>query len=69
MIVVGVVLVGLGLLWTLQGSGAVHLRPILCVSNCTPITGFTPSWLVTGIVSLAGGVALILAGLRRAHRA
>ena len=67
MLIVGCVLAGLGALWTLQGAGAVHLRPILCVSNCTPVTGFTTSWLVTGLVSLAGGGTLIVLGLRRAH--
>ena len=65
--VVGAVLLGLGVLWTLQGSGAVHLRPILCVSNCKPI-GRSPGWLAVGIISMLLGLGLIIVGGRRQQR-
>ena len=64
LILIGFVLVGLGILWALQGAGAVHLRPILCVSNCKPI-GRSPGWLTAGIVSILLGVGLIIMSARR----
>ncbi|HVM56624.1 MAG TPA: hypothetical protein VMT74_04100 [Gaiellaceae bacterium] len=70
---IGVVLAGaiaaaLGLLWSLQGAGAVRLRPILCVSNCTPVTGTSPPWLAVGVIALLAGIALVGAGLRHSGR-
>ncbi len=35
----GTILALLGLLWFLQGSDLVHIKPILCFANCQPITG------------------------------
>ena len=67
MFVAGVVLACLGLLWTLQGAGLVHIRPILCVSDCTPITRFTAAWLVTGLVSVLVGLGLMGWSLRHRH--
>ena len=43
-ILFGVALTLLGLLWLLQGADLVHIRPILCVANCTPLEGPT-TWV------------------------
>ena len=66
--VAGVGAAALGLLWFLQGAGLVHLRPILCVSNCKPVAGTSLSWLVVGVIALMVGLALVAAGLRHVKR-
>jgi hypothetical protein len=66
--VVGAILVGLGLLWTLQGGDVVHVRPVLCVSNCKPITGGSTGWLVIGLLAILAGIALIVANARHFAR-
>ena len=33
-IVIGITLVALGLLWSLQGADLIQVKPILCVANC-----------------------------------
>ena len=35
----GLVAVCLGGLWLLQGTGVVHLRPLLCFADCEPVQG------------------------------
>jgi hypothetical protein len=60
----GVVAGGLGLLWSLQGGGAVHVRPILCVSNCKPVQEASTPWLAVGVIALLIGLALVAAGFR-----
>lgn len=57
--VVGVLSILLGGLWLLQGLGIVHIRPILCFANCTPIEGPSPMWAIIGIVVLIGGVVAV----------
>jgi hypothetical protein len=64
LLVVGVVLALLGLLWFLQGAGVLHVRPILCVSNCKPVTK-SAGWLVAGVVVSGAGIALAGAGAKR----
>jgi hypothetical protein len=66
-VIVGVVLMLLGLLWLLQGADTVHVRPILCVANCKPVTGGSVGWLTAGIVALLVGL-LLVAGARYLHR-
>ena len=44
-ILFGVALTLLGLLWLLQGADLVHIRPILCVTNCTPLEGGSVGWM------------------------
>lgn len=66
----GLIAVSLGVLWSLQGAGAVHVRPIFCVANCTPITGGSAGWLALGLAFLLLGIAVIGASVRgRIHRA
>jgi uncharacterized membrane protein SirB2 len=68
LVVVGVVLVLLGGLWLLQGANVVHVRPILCVTNCKPITGGSAGWLVAGIVGVLLGLGTVAFGLRHRQR-
>lgn len=65
LVLVGILVAGLGALWLLQGSGVVHLDPILCVANCAPVTGYHPEWQVTGAIALALGAGAIVVGARR----
>ena len=66
---VGLIAASLGVLWSLQGAGAVHVRPILCVSNCKPITGGSALWLGLGVIFMLLGIAIIGASVRwRNHK-
>lgn len=58
----------LGGLWLLQGLGLVHLKPILCVANCTPIEGASPVWAIVGLVVAATGAFVIVHSFRRPPR-
>lgn len=64
----GAVVALLGVLWLAQGLGVVHLRPILCVADCEPISGRSVQWTVLGTVALIVGIAVVRAGLRRSDR-
>ena len=66
--VAGVVLMLLGLLWLLQGADLVHVRPILCVANCRPVTGGSVAWLAAGIIAFLIGLLLAAVGTRHLHR-
>jgi len=66
--VAGVVLMLLGLLWLLQGADLVHVRPILCVANCRPVTGGSVAWLAAGVIAFLIGLLLAAAGTRHLHR-
>ena len=69
LVLVGVGVASLGVLWSLQGAGAVHVRPVLCVSNCKPIAGSSPGWLVAGVAVLLAGLGVVWVELRhRNHR-
>jgi hypothetical protein len=67
LIVIGVALALLGLLWFLQGAGAIHVRPILCVSNCKPVTKST-GWLIAGVIACMAGVAIAVTSARHLRR-
>ena len=58
-LIAGVIGVLLGGLWLLQGLGIVHVRPILCFANCTPIQGPSSTWAIVGITVFAAGVRAI----------
>jgi hypothetical protein len=62
------VFIALGALWALQGAGIVHLKPILCVANCTELQGASGQWLLTGIGAIAAGVALWYLARRRSQK-
>jgi len=55
-IVMGVLLTLLGTLWFLQGADLIHLKPVACVANCTPIEGGSITWLLVGLVTAASGL-------------
>lgn len=58
-LIVGVILVLLGLLWFLQGSDIVHLKPLLCFADCEPITGKSPLWQAIGAITFIVGIVLV----------
>lgn len=65
-LLVGVVALMLGGLWLLQGLGLVHLAPILCVGECAPVEGPSPTWAVVGgLVAALGLMAISYAVKRR----
>jgi len=63
-LVVGVIATSLGALWSLQGAGLLRVRPLLCASNCKPVTGGSAPWLGIGVVVLALGIAIIGVALK-----
>jgi len=67
-LIIGVILAFLGLLWFLQGSDIVHLKPILCFANCEPITGKSPLWQAVGAIICFAGAVLISKSLRRKEK-
>ena len=65
----GLIATSLGVLWSLQGAGAVRVRPILCVANCKPITGGSADWLSLGVIFMVLGSAVIGASVTwRIHK-
>jgi hypothetical protein len=65
----GLIAASLGVLWALQGAGLVHVRPILCVSDCKPITDGSTLWLSLGVIFMLVGIAVISASVRwRTHK-
>jgi hypothetical protein len=65
LLVVGGVLALLGSLWFLQGTGIVHLTPILCVAACEPVTGTSPLWAIIGAIAFVGGILLMRRSIGR----
>lgn len=59
------VLLLLGLLWFLQGTGLVVLPPVLCVGQCEPLTGPSLVWAGTGFVTALLGAWSLLSSLRK----
>lgn len=51
----------LGGLWLVQGLGLVEIRPILCVAECEPIAGPSPTWAILGFLMVTAGAV----GIRR----
>ena len=66
LLVIGVALALLGLLWFLQGVGAVHVRPILCVSNCKPVEK-SVGWLIAGVAACMAGITITTMSARHLH--
>lgn len=60
-----VLLIALGTLWSLQGAGLIHVKPIACVADCTELRGPSGQWLVTGLLTIAAGVGLWYFARRR----
>ena len=68
-VLIGVAVVALGSLWLLQGADAVHVRPVLCATNCTPVTGGSPGWLAAGLVTVLIGVGVVFIATKHIHHA
>ena len=62
---VGAFVAFLGLLWFLQGTGILRMRPILCVANCEEIVGPSPLWAVAGAIAFIIGTIVIVVSVRR----
>jgi hypothetical protein len=58
-IIFGVIILLLGLLWFLQGSNLVHIKPILCFADCQIITGQSLQWQIIGAITFIIGVFII----------
>lgn len=52
-------------LWMLQGTTRFTYGAILCVANCTPVTGGSVVWLTAGFVAFLNGLPRAVAGARR----
>lgn len=50
-VVIGVLFALLGTLWFLQGADLIHLEPVACVADCTPIEGGSVTWLLIGLAT------------------
>jgi hypothetical protein len=66
-LIVSVLAALLGGLWFLQGIGLVHLDPVACVGECTPLEGPSMQWAVIGGVVLALGLLGISYGLKKSR--
>ena len=64
LIICGLIGVGLGGLWLLQGLGLVRIAPILCFADCQPLKGPSATWAVIGCVAFAGGAFALFKALR-----
>jgi hypothetical protein len=67
-LIFGTALFLLGLLWFLQGSDLVHIKPILCFANCEVITGISLQWQVFGAMVMIVGGIIGYRGLRKADK-
>jgi ABC-type branched-subunit amino acid transport system permease subunit len=68
LIISGIILSFLGILWFLQGSDLVHINPILCFADCTPITGKSVTWQIAGGVVFVIGVVILAACLKNREK-
>lgn len=59
-IILGIILVALGLLWSLQGADLIRMKQILCFANCEPLIGGSITWLFIGIVVMGAGFGLLV---------
>jgi hypothetical protein len=64
-LVSGLIASALGGLWLLQGLDVVHVRPLLCLSDCVPVRGPSPRWAILGAALFAAGVAAVWSALKR----
>lgn len=63
--IIGVLALLLGGLWLFQGLGIVHLRPILCFTDCATVQGRSSGWAFAGSVVAAMGLLAIAFASRR----
>jgi hypothetical protein len=60
----GAFIASLGLLWFLQGTGILRMRPRLCIANCEEIVGPSPFWAVSGVIALIIGAIVVFVSVR-----
>lgn len=58
----------LGGLWLLQGTGLVHVRPILCFADCAEIQGASTTWAIVGLLTAVAGAWGVAYSLRSPPR-
>ena len=66
--ILAVLLIALGALWSLQGAGIVHVKPILCFADCVEMHGASWQWLAIGLGTIVAGGGLWYLARRRARR-
>lgn len=54
-----------GLLWFLQGTGILRMRPILCIENCEEVVGPSLTWAAAGAVVFIIGAIVVAFSMRR----
>jgi hypothetical protein len=64
-IIFGIILILLGLLWSLQGAGLLQMKPIFCMADCEPIVGRSMVWLVIGVATSIVGLGLLVSLKRK----
>jgi hypothetical protein len=62
---IGAFIAFLGLLWSLQGTGILQIRPVYCVTNCEEIVGVSPLWALAGAIAFIIGIIIIVFSVRR----
>ena len=63
----GVFVAILGLLWRLQGTGMLRMRPILCIANCEEVVGPSLFWAAAGAVALIIGAIVVAVSVRHSR--
>ena len=66
--VLGVLFTLLGTLWFLQGADIIHLEPVACVANCTPIEGGSVTWLLVGLATVVLSLFVTISCIRYLKR-
>lgn len=61
----GIILGLLGLLWFLQGSDVLHIKPMICFANCEPLTGKSLQWQIVGAITFCAGVVIIYKSIKQ----
>lgn len=61
---IGAFIAFLGLLWSLQGTGILRIRPVVCVSNCEEIAGVSPLWAIAGVIVFIIGIIIIIMSVK-----
>jgi hypothetical protein len=60
----GILLILLGVLWSLQGADLIRLEPVACVANCEPLTGPSTTWLLAGLATASLGLIVTIGCIR-----
>lgn len=66
--VFGTLLIAVGVLWSVQGAGFLHLKPILCFADCTELQDASGQWLAIGLGTIAAGVGFWYLARRREQK-